>query len=100
MTYRAQSVYLAAAIQLGTAGIGVDVHSVDVEVGVGLAQLPLVGPYGVLSSTICLALAGIDDLDLVNTSVAVPVVVAEIHLVVNKLAGLHHHLLWIHVITL
>ena len=35
MAHRAQPVYLAAAVQLRTAGVGVYVHSVDVEVGIG-----------------------------------------------------------------
>ena len=52
----------------------------------------LVRPYRVRFASGGLSLAGIDDVDLLHLAVAVPVVVGEVHLVLDGPAGIGDHL--------
>ena len=58
------------------------------------------GPDGVLDVAVGLALAGVEDEDLVDLAVAVPVVVGEVDLGVGSLAHLDNHVLGTQVVAI
>ena len=86
MAHGADTAYVALAVELGTAGIGVDGHAVELQLAgavavlLGRVEVVLMGPDGVGSTTVGLAHAGIDHIHLVYIAVIVPVVVGEVHL--------------------
>ena len=97
---------IAIAIELGAAGIGIDFHAVEglcsatVSIILSRGKGPLVGPDGGAGSTVGLSLVGIDDIDLIDLAVAVPVIVGEVDVVVDKFQGLDDHLGGIFVVAL
>ena len=89
------------AFQFAAAGVGVDAHAVERERRArGRPQVPGVGPDGIVSTAVGLALAGIDDIHLINLAVAVPVVFRIVDIDIGQLAGLTRHLARTHVVAL
>ena len=98
VTHRADAIDFASlSIELAATGIGVDAHPIECLRSAAVAirssgrELPLVWPDGVSCSAIGFALSGIDDVDLVDLAVAVPVIVDEVDVVVDKFQGLDDH---------
>ena len=56
-----------------------------------VAKGPLVGPDGRRGRSTGLSITGINDIDVLNFSVAVPVVIGEVHLVIYQQTSLGHH---------
>ena len=94
------------AVEFAAAGVGIDFHAVEglravaVSIILSRGEVPLVWPDGGTGSAVGFALACIDDIDLVDLAVAVPVVVGEVDVVVDKFQGLDDHLGGIFVVAL
>ena len=97
VAHRADALDGVAATEFAAAGIGVDLHAVEaqraraVAVIAGRLQIPLVGPDGVGHVAIGFAVAGIDDIDLIDLAVAVPIIVGIVHVVIGQLHSLDDH---------
>ena len=79
--------------KLAAAGIGVDDDIIESERGACGAEVPLMGPYGVEISAGGFAKTSIEHEHLVDLAIAVPVVILEIHDIINGLTGFFNHLL-------
>ena len=81
-----------AVAQFVRASIMVYALSVKYEaLAKGLMQIPRVRPYGCRRTTVCLAIASVEDIDVVYNAVIVIVVKREIHLVVKQGTCVCHH---------
>ena len=106
MAHRADAVDGSHAIQLGTAGISVDAHTVEclctraVAIIGSRREFPLMGPDGTLCTTVGFALSTVDHVDLIHLAIAIPVVVGIVNIIIGQLQGLNDHLGRIHVIAL
>ena len=87
-------------LQFATATVGVDAGIVEREALSCSTELPFVGPYSFNSATIGLASTSVEDEHLVYFAISIPVVLGEVYLVLQLVAGLHHHLLGMHVVAL
>ena len=88
-------------IDLVAAGVCVDHHAVERNGTAGsFLQCVHVGPDGVGSTAVGLALAGIEHEHLVHLAVAVPVVVGEVHFGICLLTGFFDHRFGTHVVAL
>ena len=89
----AADVCARSAVQLRRASVGVDAHAAQTQTVASRLQVPLVRPNGVSRSARSLAVAGIDNVNLVGSAVAVPVILRHIEflLSVSQLASLLNH---------
>ena len=84
---------LGGEVYLVGAGVVVELHSVEGMVLAGVVEVPGVGPHGVVGAAVGFAVAGVIDIYVVDISVAVGVILAEVDLVVESLTGVDHHVL-------
>ena len=98
----ADAVHLVLEVYLVGAGIVVEAHAVvHIRNVCGLAEVPRVGPHGLCGGAVAevLAVAGVEDEDIVYPAVAVHVVLREVHLVVEYVAGVDEHLVGAEVVA-
>ena len=106
MAHRADTVDGSHAIQLSTAGISVDAYTVEclctraVAIIGSRREFPLMGPDGALCTTVGFALSAVDHVDLIHLTIAIPVVVGIVNIIIGQLQGLNDHLGRIHVVAL
>ena len=90
---RANSGRIVAHSQFGTARVSVDVHAPDHRAHPeGVPEFILVRPDCVRVFGVGFPVSGVENVYLVSFSVAVPVVVVEVHLPLYAPAGLFYHL--------
>ena len=86
------------AVQLATAGVGVDGNAVELDrsrsIAVVLSRPQVVGmrPNGVGRTAVGLAFSGIYHVDLVDIFVTVPIIVGEVYLTIGLFHGFDNHL--------
>ena len=81
--------------QLTAASVGINRNAVEVERMTNSGrESPLVRPNGSFLgvAVVGLAIAGIDNIDLINLAVVVPVVVGKVDRIDNSIAALYNHL--------
>ncbi len=62
-------------------------------------NLPGMGPHSIVSATVSLSSAGVEDKYIVDISVAIAVILREVHLVVEQATGIDNHFVGIAVIS-
>ena len=93
MTGSAYAVNLAVRPQFTGTGIGIDGYVVQRDgCSLCLCQVPFVGPDGVGTSSRGFPHACINNHDLIYNPVTIPVIVAEIYLIVNSATSSNDHL--------
>ena len=88
-----------AALPLVRAGIAVKDDTVISDIVTGIGQIVRMGPDRVGSTARSLAAPGIEDIDIVDITVFVKIISAEIDLAGDQGRGIDYHLLGTHVIA-
>ena len=81
-------------VDLLRGGVAVDLHVAQLDVCTDVGEVPAVRPDGVGLVGVGLAVASIDDIDVIDHAVTIGVIRREVHtLLVQEFAGLLDHLI-------